>query len=142
MACGDPIPDGVMGYEDRCVRLNAEALPPYDGDPHEGYKYVYACHADLDGFRDADGAWNAPPYPDGTSIVKESCPERPCDEPGAFVYLVALAERSGGAWTWSEYTRNFDDEQLLQIPAPQAACKGCHEDAKGIDWIYTFYDGE
>jgi hypothetical protein len=114
----------------RCVRLNAALIPPYDGDPHPGDKNVYACDVAESAVRD-----NARPFPAGTVIVKEST-RRGED----FPWLVATARKgANGAWRWDEYTRNFSDEPLRRILVPQSKCMDCHARARPADFIFTFY---
>ena len=123
--CGAPWPDDVAGYQTRCLRMNAQPIPPYDGDPHRGMKNVYACDV-VDATRR--------PFPDGALIVKEST--RVGED---FVWLVALARKQGGVWQWDEYTRNFADEELRHGLAGRAVCTACHVHAEDADWIFTAY---
>ena len=133
-ACADEaLPTAFSDYAERCIKMNQNPISPTPDDPHEGWKNVYACDVEVSDLITDVGAPNVP-YPDGTVIVKESTKE----EQG-FVWLVALATKDGDEWRWEEFTRNFEDEALLKIPAPEAACQGCHEDAKEIDYIFTIY---
>jgi len=129
--CGATLPYDVEGYQTRCTRLNLEPIPPHQDDRHHGFKNVYACHVDREQLRA-----NRRPFPEGTLIVKES--RRP-NEP--FVWLIALARKHGGVWKWSEYTRNFSDDELHEGFASAEVCTGCHADARGDDWIFTRYQG-
>jgi len=129
IACGSPVPEDILGYASRCLRMNAAPIPPYDGDPHRGMKNVYACNVDSSVVET-----NARPFPDGTSIVKESTREGE-----SFVWLIATARKEAGAWRWDEYTRNFEDEELRHGLAGQSTCTGCHQQARSADWIFTRY---
>lgn len=128
-ACGSTLPDDVPGYESRCIRMNAQPIPRYDGDPHKGVKNVYACNVAQQLLQA-----NTRPFPDGTLIVKESTRE---DE--GFAWLIATARKKGGFWQWDEYTRNFDDEDFRHILAGESVCTGCHVKAQTADWIFTTY---
>jgi hypothetical protein len=127
--CGSGLPEDVEGYEDRCVKLNGDPIPPYAGDPHRGMKNVFACNVDLGLVQS-----NTRPFPDGALIVKESTREGT-----DYRWLVATARKQGGTWSWDEYTRNFSDEELRRIPVAESKCTGCHVRVKAIDWIYTHY---
>jgi hypothetical protein len=127
--CGAPLPDDVAGYQSRCVRMNAQPIPPYESDPHRGMKNVYACNLTPE-----QVASNERPFPDGTLIVKEST--RVGED---FVWLVALARKQAGAWQWDEYTRNFADEDLRHGLASASVCTDCHTRARSRDWIFTTY---
>ncbi len=124
------LPAELADFEDRCLRLNVDELPPTPDDPHDGYKVVYACDVPL------DAAQAAPPWPDATLIVKAS---RRGDQD--FPWLVATARKDAGTWSWTEYTRNFADEPLLDIGASEAVCVDCHRAVEAADWIFTRYDG-
>ena len=128
-ACEATLPDDVEGYATRCVRMNATEIPPYDGDPHRGFKNVYACNVE----RAAVEA-NTRPFPEGALIVKEST--RPGE---SAAWLVATARKQNGNWQWDEYTRNFSDESLRHNLAASSVCTGCHQEARGVDWIFTSY---
>lgn len=127
--CGTTLPYDVAGYEQRCVRLNVDPIPPRRDDRHQGFKNVYACNVDREQLRA-----NRRPFPEGTLIVKES--RRP-NEP--FVWLMALARKHGGGWTWDEYTRNFSDDELRHGFASEEVCTACHVQAQADDWIFTRY---
>ncbi len=129
--CGATLPEDVEGYEERCTRMNATPLPPYDADPHRGFKLVYACNVDL-----ARLQANTRPFPDGTLIVKQST--RAGED---FPWLVATARKQGDAWRWDEYTRNFSDEAFRRILVPQSKCTDCHRKAQSADWIFTHFTG-
>ena len=127
--CEASLPEDVEGYATRCVKMNATPLPPYDGDPHRGFKNVYACNVDR-----AAVAANSRPFPEGALIVKEST------LPGESApWLVATARKQSGTWQWDEYTRNFSDEDFRHNLAAQSVCTGCHQTARGVDWIFTSY---
>ena len=128
-ACQE-LPTDVERFETRCVRLNSVEHTPTPDDPHNGYKTVYACDLDLPAIE------AAPPWPDGTLIVKAS---RRSDQD--FPWLVATARKAEGAWSWEEYTRNFASEPLLKIPASETLCTDCHQAVEANDWIFTIYDG-
>ena len=137
----DPLPDALRDYatNDACVILNLDPVPPDDDVPHPGYKTVYACHDTPEVFFE-EGQWIGAPYPNGTIIIKESCMEAGCGEQqGDFVFLVATAEKRSGQWEWHEYTRNFDYEELLEVPFPESACISCHEDVAAADYMFTGY---
>lgn len=142
LACAsEPFPTALEGYatSDTCVVLNLDPIPPDDEVPHPGYKTVYACHDDPEALF-KDGAWAGTPYPDGTMIIKESCMDGGCGEvDGDFVFLVATAEKVSGSWQWHEYTRNFEEEELLEVAFPEAACISCHEDVAAADYMFTGY---
>jgi hypothetical protein len=126
------LPDGVEGYEERCIKLNAEPIPPTTDDPHLGNKNVYACDVELEKLVDG----SAIPYADGTMIVKESFREGE-----DFPWLLATAEKKSGSWEWKEYKRNFENEDFVQILAGEQVCRNCHEAVKESgDWIFTFYE--
>ncbi len=127
--CGAPLPDDVAGYQTRCVRMNPEPLPPYDGDPHRGMKNIYACNVPPD-----DVVANRRPLPEGALIVKES--SRVGED---FVWLIALARKQAGSWQWDEYTRNFADEELRHGLAGRSVCTDCHVKVEARDWIFTRY---
>jgi hypothetical protein len=127
--CEGTLPADVEGYADRCLKMNQAPLPAYDGDPHRGFKDVYACGVDKTILQA-----NTRPFPDGTLIVKEST--RP-GEPAP--WLVATARKHDGDWRWDEYTRNFDDEAFRRNLAGQSVCTGCHQHARDTDWIFTRY---
>ncbi len=136
---GQELPSDLEDYAERCILLNPTPIPPTtehdpsEDDPHEGYKNVYACDIELGDLIDEFGAPRLP-YPDGTVMVKESTkPEQ------GYVWLVALASKASGSWVWEEYTRNFADEPLVQIPAPEEVCIDCHRKVEAIDYIYTVY---
>lgn len=127
IACGDTLPDDVQGYETRCLLMTPTPLPPREDDPHDGHKNVYACGVPL-AFLQA----GTRPFPEGALIVKAST------RPGqSFPWLVATARRRQDGWRWDEYTRNFDNEPLQRLLVPQSTCSGCHEQARGVDWIFT-----
>jgi hypothetical protein len=141
-ACdSDPLPSDREDYatSDECVVMNLDPVPPDDDVPHPGYKTIYACHVKPGNLFDGDD-WIGPPYPDGTRFIKESCMDGECSEvPEDFVFLVATAEKIAGAWEWHEYTRNFEEEPLLEVPFPESACKDCHQKVEAADWMYTGY---
>jgi hypothetical protein len=126
------LPYDVAGYETRCARLNVEPIPPHGDDRHRGFKNVYACYVDRDQLRE-----HRRPFPEGTLIVKES--RRPRE---SFVWMIALARKHGGVWSWEEYTRNFSDDDLRRGFASAAVCTDCHAAAQRDDWIFTRYQGE
>jgi hypothetical protein len=150
-ACdSDPFPAALEGYATSadCVVMNLDPVPPDDDVPHPGYKTIYACHDDPGSLFDGDEEWKYPfksdgdlvGYPDGTLFIKESCMDGECSEvPEDFVFLLATAEKIAGAWTWHEYTRNFEEEPLLEVPFPESACKDCHQKVEAADWMYTGY---
>ena len=43
VGCGGPLPVHIPDYAQDCILMTPEPIPPYDGDPHEGEKNVYAC---------------------------------------------------------------------------------------------------
>jgi hypothetical protein len=112
-----------------CVQMNSKPLGPYGGDPHKGFKYVFACNVDR-----AIVQANTRPFPEGTRLVKQSTREGQ-----SFVWLVATTIKQGGVWHWEEYTRNFADEDFQKLPLSQSVCTDCHTMAKSEDWIYTQY---
>ena len=126
-AIGTPLPSDVESYATRCLKLNPTPIPPYEGDPHRGWKNVFACDVDR-----AIVEANQRPFPDGTLIVKEST--RPGE---SAVWLVATARKQHGSWQWDEYTRNFADEDFDRSLAGQGLCRGCHQEARAADWIFT-----
>ena len=128
-ACGQSLPEDITDYRSRCVQMNAAAIPPYDGDPHRGTKDVFACNVEEAALRA-----NQRPFADGTIIVKEST--RVGED---FPWLVAVARKNGGEWTWAEYTRNFENEDLSKLLVPQSTCTDCHKAVAAADWIYTAY---
>jgi hypothetical protein len=128
-ACGSTLPGDVPGYEARCPQMNAQPIPRYSGDPHEGIKNVFACNLGLELL-----LANARPFPDGTLIVKESTREGE-----GFPWLIATARKQGGSWRWDEYTRNFDREVFRHILVGESVCTGCHVKAQTADWIFTSY---
>jgi hypothetical protein len=133
LGCTETFPEELEGYRERCLEFTAEPLPPRSDDPHEGFKRVYACGVTREELVDADGAPRFP-FPDGATIIKEAwLPEQ------EWIWLVATAEKADGAWKWREYTRNFDNEPLLQILAPESKCTGCHDDAAATDYIFTIF---
>ena len=142
MACdSEPLPGTLNGYVNsgKCVVLNLDPIPPDSGVPHPGYKTVYACHDQPELFFEGE-QWLGTPYPDGTMIIKESCMDGGCGEvEDDFVFLVATAEKVAGSWQWHEYTRNFDYEELLEVPFPESACISCHEDVAAADYMFTGY---
>lgn len=142
-ACAsDPFPTALQDYgsSDECVVLNLEPIPPDHEVPHPGFKTIYACHETPEIFFE-DGQWAGTPYPDGTLIIKESCMDGACGQiEDDFVFLVATAEKISGSWQWHEYTRNFDYEELLEVPFPESACISCHEDVAAADYMFTGYE--
>lgn len=134
-ACADTLPADVFGYADDCVRLNAEPIAPASGDdPHDGHKEVYACDVSLPEVE------AAPPWPEGTLIVKESCFTGSCREDGAYAWLIATARKGPTGWRWAEYTRNFPDQDFVQIGSPESVCTDCHQTWEAQDWIATLYE--
>jgi hypothetical protein len=129
-ACGSTLPDDVLGYESRCIRLNREPIPRYDGDPHKGMKNVFACNVGQAQLQE-----NTRPFADGALVVKESTREG-----DSFPWLIATARKQAGSWRWDEYTRNFADEDFRHILAGQSVCTGCHVKVQTADWIFTTYD--
>ena len=129
VGCGESLPPDIVGYETNtsCVRLNQAPIEPYEGDPHKGFKNVFACNVDP-----VLVAANKRPFPDGTLIVKES---RRSGE--NFIWLVATARKSNGRWRWDEYTRNFDNEDHQRLLLKQSKCTDCHKQAAAQDFIYT-----
>ncbi len=128
VACGDPLPDDLNNYATRCVVMNKQPILPYEGDPHKGFKNVYACNVPLE-FLQA----RTRPFPDGTVIVKESRREGE-----SFTWLVATARKQQGRWRWDEYTRNFDNEDHRRLALPQSKCTDCH--AAAADYIFTRFE--
>ncbi len=132
VACGDTLPADVEDYQSRCVQLNVDPIPPYEGDPHAGFKNVYACDVD-----EAQLLAGTRPFPEGTLIVKESTKEGQ-EAP----WLVATARKGAGqgvdSWQWDEYTRNFPDEEFRRILAKQSTCTDCHKRVQDADYIFTF----
>ena len=124
-ACSDVLPDDARDPAARCIRLNAQPIPPTARDPHAGTKNVYVCDADPD----------RRPFPDGTLVVKQSTRAGE-----SFPWLVATARKRAGAWQWDEYTRNFADEELVHNLAAESVCTGCHVRARDLDWIFTSFD--
>lgn len=132
-ACAEELPADLRDYATRCVRMNAEPIGPTADDPHLGTKDVYACGvAEADLTTPEGGPLRD--YPVGAVIIKESVAD------GASApWLVAVADKRGGAWAWAEYTRNFDDEPFLRIPGGESVCTDCHQRARTTDWIFTRY---
>jgi len=128
-----PIPAEVEGFETRCIEMTTEEIPPHEDDPHDGFKRVYACDITLDQLVDGNGQ-TIRPFPDGTRIIKAS--RRPAE---SFNWLVASAQKVNGTWKWVEWTRNFPDEELLQIPASEQLCIDCHRQVESADWIFSGY---
>jgi hypothetical protein len=126
------LPDAIEGYSERCIQMNVEPILPVPDDPHEGIKNVFACNIELEVLESGD----APPYPDGTMIIKES---RRVGE--THRWLIATAEKKGGTWEWKEYTRNFAGEDFVQLAVSEQVCSDCHKAVKDSgDWMYTFYN--
>jgi hypothetical protein len=65
-------------------------------------------------------------WPEGSSIVKEGSSD-------GEVELVAVMEKTGGAWFWAEYT---DDGTSIYSGAP-TLCVGCHR--VGEDFVRGFF---
>lgn len=130
-ACTDGLPADVAGYAERCLKLNAELLPLTADDPHTGEKNVYACNVSESQLIGGDGA-PIRPYPEGTLIVKEAFRDGQ-----AYPWLVALMRKSGGAWQWAEYTRNFADQDFAELPISDTVCTDCHRQVEPIDWVFT-----
>lgn len=128
--CGESLPPDLAGYESSCVKLNRDEIPPYEGDPHAGFKNVFACNVPQDAL-EADER----PFPDGTIIIKES--RRQGQD---FTWLVAVARKEEGRWRWDEYTRNFGSEDHVRLLLPQSKCTNCHERVSSRDYIYTGYE--
>ncbi len=134
LGCAEGLPSDVAGYAERCVRLNAAPIPSEgDDDPHEGVKNVYACNVTPDQLRDASGQ-PLYPFPEGTLIVKES--QR---EDQDYVWLIALMRKEGGSWKWTEYHRNFPDQDFGKLALKETVCTGCHAKVESLDWVYTPY---
>ena len=117
-----------------CLLATSTPLEPTEHDPHEGVKNIYYCNVNeselvIDGVPQL-------PYPEGTKVVKVSTKE---DQD--YPWLVAEMEKVSGNWTWIEYTRNFPDEEFVQIPVGEETCINCHRDAEGSDWVFTVYTG-
>lgn len=128
------LPGHVDGYEERCIKMNLEEVPPTPHDPHDGYKNIYACNVELQALLDG----SAIPYPEGTMIVKESFREGE-----DFPWLLATAEKKSGSWEWKEYKRNFANEDFVKILASEQVCIDCHKAVKDSgDWMFTFYESE
>ena len=125
------LPADVEGFETRCLEMTTEPIPPHADDPHEGFKRVYACNVS-DAQRRALQAGDVTVFPEEALIVKAS--RRDGED---FNWLVATARKLGGQWEWLEYTRNFDDERFLEIPASPQVCVDCHRAATASDWIFT-----
>lgn len=123
------MPDDLEDYATRCVRMNGEEIGPYEDDPHEGFKNVYACNVPQ-----ATLKADTRPFPDGTIIVKES--RREGED---FVWLIATARKREGSWQWDEYTRNFGNEGHRRLAVPQSTCTDCHQAARARDYIFTRY---
>lgn len=133
-SCTEGLPSDVEGYAERCILLNASPIPSTgSSDPHEGVKNVYACNVTADQLRDGAGK-QIIPYPDGTLIVKES---RRDGQP--HVWLIALMRKEAGTWQWSEYNRNFDDQDFGKLAVKESVCTGCHNKVEAADWVYTPY---
>ena len=129
--CGEPMPPEFEGYEEACVRMTQEEVPPYPDDPHLGYKHVYACHV-------AEELVGMTPYPDGAVIIKASRKQE-----HDYPYLIATAKKEGGVWTWAEYTRNFAGEAFLKLPISEQVCTDCHGAvSESLDWIFTGLERE
>lgn len=131
--CGEPLPDEVTGYQERCIKMNPTPHEPTEDDPHEGYKDVYACNIDAEALA---ALFQNPPvvYPDGTLIVKNSTKEGQ-DWP----WLVATMKKVGGTWQWAEYTRNFRDEEFRTFGVSDTVCIDCHAKVKVNDFVYQVY---
>ncbi|MCA9517132.1 MAG: cytochrome P460 family protein [Myxococcales bacterium] len=134
-ACADELPGDLDGYAERCIPLNQDPIAPYDGDPHKGDKRVYVCDVALEDLVDPSGAQRLP-YPVGAVVVKESTKDFQ-----GYPWLIAVARKGEGGWSWAEYTRNFESEPFYKILASESVCTGCHEKARTADWIFTRYDG-
>jgi hypothetical protein len=129
--CAEPFPLELEGYEEACVRLTAEEIPPYPDDPHYGFKHVYACHV-------AEELVGELPYPDGAVIIKAS--RKPQHD---YPFLVATAKKTAGLWRWAEYTRNFEGEPFLKLPIAEQVCTDCHGAvSESLDWIFTGFEAE
>jgi hypothetical protein len=128
--CAETPSEDVLRYQVDCIRMNAEPIPVYDGDPHRGTKNVFACQVP-----GAQLEANLRPFPDGALIVKDA--RRDGDD---FAWLVAVARKQDGAWRWDEYTRNFADEEFRHILSGEGVCTGCHQAARSDDWIFTRYE--
>ncbi len=129
-ACGESLPDDIQGYAERCIRMNQGSIAERDSDPHSGEKNVYACNVDVTLLEE-----NARPFPEDTVIVKDSRKMQ-----SDYVWLIAVAKKREGSWSWAEYTRNFEHETFIEILAPESVCTDCHRDARTIDWIFTQYE--
>ena len=119
---------------EECLLATSTPLEPTEDDPHEGVKNVYYCGVDESMLLE-DGTPRLP-YPDGTQIIKIST-RHGQDYP----WLVAEMLKVDGTWSWVEYTRNFADEEYVEIPVSKEVCTDCHQDARDSDWVFTIYTG-
>ncbi len=134
-ACTSELPSDVVGYGERCIRLNAAPIPPRADDPHEGDKNVYACNVTRDQLVDAAGQ-PILPYPDGSLLIVEATkPEQ------GWVWLLGTARKEQGRWTWEEYKRNFSNDDFLAVLSGEGVCVDCHRRVESSgDWIFTAYE--
>jgi hypothetical protein len=135
LGCGDRLPAHLEDYAsaDNCFQMNPQPIAPTADDPHEGEKNVYVCNVLPEALIDPAGA-PIFPYPEGTLIIKESRKEHQ-----SYPWLIATAEKLDGVWKWTEYTRNFANEEFVKISVSESVCTDCHNKAKGTDFIYTIY---
>jgi hypothetical protein len=119
------LPSYTAGYES-WTRLNAEAIPPRDSDPHLGTKEVYVSRPPR-----ANGV-----YRYGSIVVKEA------RRPGkSFVGLVAVMRKVRGAdpahndWVVVEWTRERRTEAFDET-ASGAVCSSCHMGAAESDYVW------
>ena len=132
LGCSPPIPGDIANYETECILMTPEPHGPTEDDPHQGFKNVYACGISLDDL--LAGTNEGVLWPEGSWVLKESTKEHQ-----DFPWLIATASKSGGAWEWAEYTRNFESEEFLQIPVGEDVCIDCHKKVESSDFIYTRY---
>ncbi len=122
---------GFMAWE----RLNRAPIPPDSPqarrvgvDAHRGVKNVYV--------RVPRGQRAAPPFPDGTLVVKAAGedPSRPTLV--AVMRKVAGADPAHGDWRFAEYTRGAPGDRFGE-PLTGAVCWSCHAIAADTDWVFT-----
>ena len=131
-ACSTPLPSDIGDYANDCILMTPEPHPPTSGDPHDGFKDVYACGIELAALVALTNTGD--PWPEDSMVLKESTKGYQ-DYP----WLIATARKENGKWAWAEYTRNFPDEDFGQILVSEDVCVDCHKDFADTDFIFTRY---
>ncbi|MBI4640097.1 MAG: cytochrome P460 family protein [Candidatus Tectomicrobia bacterium] len=135
------IPDDIANYR-TWTKMNATPITDLS-NPRAGPKntFITLSHDEL---RDiiGPGGVGRKPFPDGTTIVRETL-----DPDARFLRVLFVMRKDSKAagqtkgWVFSGFSRTAADQpfQPTQIEDPVARCLNCHLQVKASDFVFTPY---